>query len=69
MYLKPFEACFKEGGAHGVMASYNSLSSGLPAHADPWLLTKVLREDWGVVEGEGVDNHLREIARLEQKKR
>lgn len=29
----------------------------------------ILREDWGVVEGEGVDNHLREIARLEQKKR
>lgn len=47
VYLKPFEACFKEGGAHGVMASYNSLSSGLPAHADPWLLTKVLREEWG----------------------
>ena len=47
VYLKPFEACFKEGGAHGVMASYNSLENGLPAHANPWLLTKVLREEWG----------------------
>ncbi len=47
VYLKPFEACFKEGGAHGVMAAYNSLFNGLPAHANPWLLTKVLREEWG----------------------
>ncbi len=47
VYLKPFEACFKEGGAHGVMASYNSLPSGLPAHADPRLLTGILRDEWG----------------------
>lgn len=47
VYLKPFEACFKEGGAQGVMAAYNSLFNGLPAHANPWLLTKVLREEWG----------------------
>lgn len=47
VYLKPFEACFKEGHAHGVMASYNSIFNGLPAHANPWLLTKVLRDEWG----------------------
>ncbi|MBQ8953347.1 MAG: glycoside hydrolase family 3 C-terminal domain-containing protein [Clostridia bacterium] len=47
VYLKPFEACFHEGGAMGVMAAYNSLSNGLPAHANPWLLTKLLREEWG----------------------
>ncbi|MBR4206087.1 MAG: glycoside hydrolase family 3 C-terminal domain-containing protein [Clostridia bacterium] len=47
VYLKPFEACFKEGGALGVMAAYNSLFNGLPAHANPWLLTKVLRDEWG----------------------
>ncbi len=47
VYLKPFEACFKEGHAHGVMASYNSLFNGLPSHANPWLLTKVLRDEWG----------------------
>ena len=47
VYLRPFEACFKEGGAQGVMAAYNSLYNGLPAHANPWLLTKVLREEWG----------------------
>ncbi|MBQ3637439.1 MAG: glycoside hydrolase family 3 C-terminal domain-containing protein, partial [Clostridia bacterium] len=47
VYLKPFEACIKEGGAQGVMAAYNSLFNGLPAHANPWLLTEVLREEWG----------------------
>ncbi len=47
VYLKPFEACIRQGGAHGIMASYNSLFNGLPAHANPWLLTKVLREEWG----------------------
>ena len=47
VYLKPFEACFKEGGAQGVMAAYNSLFNGLPAHANPWLLTEVLRKEWG----------------------
>ncbi len=47
VYLKPFEACFKEGHAHGVMASYNSLFNGLPAHANHWLLTKILRDEWG----------------------
>ena len=47
VYLKPFEACFKEGHAHGVMASYNSIFNGLPAHANHWLLTKVLRDEWG----------------------
>ena len=47
VYLRPFEACFKEGGAHGVMASYNSIFNGLPSHANRWLLTKVLREEWG----------------------
>ena len=46
VYLKPFEACFREGGARGVMAAYNSLFNGLPAHANPWLLTKVLRGEW-----------------------
>ena len=47
VYLKPFEACFREGGARGVMAAYNSLFNGLPAHANPWLLTRVLRGEWG----------------------
>jgi beta-glucosidase len=46
VYLPPFEACFHEGGAGSVMASYNS-TNGVPCSADPWLLTDLLRTEWG----------------------
>lgn len=45
-YLKPFEACVKEGGAHSIMTAYNSLN-GRPCSANSWLLNDVLRTDWG----------------------
>ena len=45
-YLPAFEACIKEGKAASIMSSYNAIN-GIPATANPWLLTKVLREDWG----------------------
>ena len=45
-YLPAFEACVKEGKAASIMSSYNAIN-GVPATANPWLLTKVLREDWG----------------------
>jgi beta-glucosidase len=44
--LRPFEAAVKEAGALGVMAAYNEIN-GIPCHANRWLLTKVLREEWG----------------------
>ena len=44
--FKPFEATIQDGKAIGVMPNYNELS-GVPAHANKWLLTDVLREDWG----------------------
>ena len=53
-YFPPFKAAIQEGGARSVMASYNSVN-GLPATANEWLLTKVLRDDWkfrGVVIGD-----------------
>jgi len=46
VYLPPFEACIKEGNAQSVMSSYNSWN-GLPCTADPWLLTTLLRKEWG----------------------
>jgi beta-glucosidase len=46
VYLAPFEAAIKAGGALSVMCSYNALN-GQYACENPWLLTKVLREDWG----------------------
>ena len=46
VYLKPFEACFKEGGALSVMAAYNSWE-GVPCSANDRLLTEILRDEWG----------------------
>ncbi|MEY4698070.1 MAG: hypothetical protein RIT14_2498 [Pseudomonadota bacterium] len=46
IYLRPFEAAVKEAGAWGIMSSYNKLN-GTYAAENHWLLTKVLREDWG----------------------
>ncbi len=46
VYFPPFKACFHEGGAGSVMASYNSMN-GVPCSADPWLLTDLLRTEWG----------------------
>jgi beta-glucosidase len=43
--LIPFEVAVGEGGARSVMNSYADVD-GVPAGADPWLLTHVLRELW-----------------------
>ena len=45
-YLPPFEMCVKEGKAASIMAAYNAIN-GVPCTLNPWLLTKVLRNDWG----------------------
>lgn len=45
-YLKVFEIAFKEGGAKSVMSSYNRIN-GVPASVNRWLLTDVLRKEWG----------------------
>ncbi len=44
--LPSFEAAIKVGGAGSVMNSYSDVD-GVPAGANPWLLTEVLREEWG----------------------
>jgi len=46
VYLPPFKACFHDAGASSVMAAYNALD-GLPCSAHPWLLTRLLKEEWG----------------------
>lgn len=46
VYLAPFEAAFREAGAMSTMCSY-SANDGVPCSASKWLLTKVLREEWG----------------------
>lgn len=46
VYLPPFEAVVKEAGASTIMSAYNSLN-GIACSANYWLLTEVLRHEWG----------------------
>ena len=46
LVLPPFEMALREGGARSVMSAYHDLD-GRPASGDPWLLTTLLREEWG----------------------
>lgn len=46
VFLPPFEAAFREAGAEAVMASYNEID-GIPSHANRWMLTDLLRGEWG----------------------
>ena len=45
VYFPPFQAALG-AGAGSIMAAFNELS-GVPATANPWLLTQVLRREWG----------------------
>jgi len=45
-YLFSFEAAFKEAKPMLVMPSYNELD-GVPSHQNAWLLSTVLRGEWG----------------------
>lgn len=44
--LKAFEPAIREGNAMAIMAAYNEID-GIPCTANRWLLTEVLREQWG----------------------
>ncbi|MFB9340277.1 glycoside hydrolase family 3 protein, partial [Actinoplanes octamycinicus] len=46
LILPPFETAVQIGGAGSVMNSYSDVD-GVPAGADRWLLTEVLRDEWG----------------------
>lgn len=45
-FLKPFEAAFKEAKAMSVMPAYSELD-GVPLHANRFLLTDILRGEFG----------------------
>jgi beta-glucosidase len=45
-YLSVFEKAVKEGGALSMMAAYSEID-GIPCVDNRWLLTDVLRKEWG----------------------
>ncbi len=45
-FFPPFERAVKEANVRAVMPSYNEID-GVPSHANRWLLTDVLRGEWG----------------------
>lgn len=46
LHLYPFEKVVREANVCAVMPSYNEVD-GMPAHSNRWLLTDVLRGEWG----------------------
>src|SRR5438552_5638686 len=45
VYLPPYRAAL-DAGARSVMTSFNEIG-GVPSTASPWLMTTVLRREWG----------------------
>ncbi|MEY3896611.1 MAG: hypothetical protein RLZZ214_2131, partial [Verrucomicrobiota bacterium] len=46
MHFYPFEVAVKEANVRSVMAAYNEID-GVPCHINRWLLTDILRDEWG----------------------
>lgn len=46
LYLRPFEAAVQEAGTWSIMSAYNRLW-GTWCGEHPWLLTELLRDEWG----------------------
>lgn len=45
-FFPPFEKIIRETNISAVMPSYNEID-GVPSHANHWMLTKVMRGEWG----------------------
>jgi beta-glucosidase len=46
VYLRPFEAVVRDAGLVSIMNAYHEID-GVPCAANHWLLTDVLRDEWG----------------------
>ena len=46
VFFPPFKAAIQQGGDWNVMMSHNELN-GIPCHTNSWLMTDVLRKEWG----------------------
>lgn len=47
IFLYPFEQAVQKAHIEAIMPSYNETMGGIPSNANPWLLKKVLRNEWG----------------------
>lgn len=45
-HMEPFRIVVRDAKPAGIMASYNEVQE-IPSHANKWLLTDVLRKEWG----------------------
>ena len=46
VFFPPFKAAIQQGGDWNVMMSHNDLN-GVPCHTNSWLMTDILRKEWG----------------------
>ncbi len=46
LHLPPFEAAIKEANIYSIMPGYHEVD-GIPVHASRWLLSDILRDEWG----------------------
>lgn len=46
LHLYPFEGAVKEANIYSIMPGYHEVD-GVPVHASHWLLTDILRKEWG----------------------
>ncbi|TXF91303.1 beta-glucosidase [Neolewinella aurantiaca] len=46
VFLQPFRYIVKNTEVRNIMASYNEVN-GIPSHANKWMLTDLLRDEWG----------------------
>jgi beta-glucosidase len=47
VFFPGYKAPVQEAQVASIMAAYNEIEGGVPCHINHWLLTRVLREEWG----------------------
>ena len=47
VFFPPFEKAVKIAKIGAIMPSYNENDGGIPSHVNSWLLTDILRKEWG----------------------
>jgi len=70
-YFQPFQALISKGKAHSIMTAYPAIN-GIPCTANRWMLTDLLRKEWGfngyVVSDCGAVDHIQDAHHYTQTK-